>query len=313
MTSRIRRLVARIERERRLVENRFLRPARSFARSIRADANAAVRLGLDPIATVGMAIAGSGEKRGIVPILAHAMLTAFLFGRRRTKLETGGVPKNPPPPDDFKTFRNWLIAWLLLDSVSVKTLEARFASAARGAANTFAASITETMRRSLGGGSGLPPYVPGVGASGDLPEPGRSGLSILVRKQLDARGISADPAHDYAIGGLVTTQILKGYAQGQWTGYMPVPVIGSPLPPGEVKPPPAAPKAFRHISVLDGRTTQICRGADGATLPADHPYWQTHWPPLHYNCRSIIVPMFGEWEETEVPWMNPDPGFGIPW
>lgn len=44
-------------------------------------------------------------------------------------------------------------------------------------------------------------------------------------------------------------------------------------------------------AILDDRTTDICRPLNGAILPADHPWWQTHTPPLHHNCRSIKRPL----------------------
>lgn len=40
-------------------------------------------------------------------------------------------------------------------------------------------------------------------------------------------------------------------------------------------------------AVLDSRTTEICRPLNGIVLPAEDPFWQSHTPPLHHNCRSI--------------------------
>jgi hypothetical protein len=41
-------------------------------------------------------------------------------------------------------------------------------------------------------------------------------------------------------------------------------------------------------SILDDRTTQTCRLCNGVLLPWDHVWWQSHKPPLHWGCRSII-------------------------
>lgn len=41
-----------------------------------------------------------------------------------------------------------------------------------------------------------------------------------------------------------------------------------------------------YDAVLDSRTTDICRPLDATVLPIDHPFWQTHVPPLHHRCRS---------------------------
>ena len=41
-------------------------------------------------------------------------------------------------------------------------------------------------------------------------------------------------------------------------------------------------------AVIDGRTTPVCTAYNGTVLPAGHPWWATHTPPLHHNCRSTI-------------------------
>ena len=48
---------------------------------------------------------------------------------------------------------------------------------------------------------------------------------------------------------------------------------------------------WRFSAVRDGRTTKVCAAAHGTILPANHPWWKTHIPPLHFNCRSTFVPM----------------------
>lgn len=41
-------------------------------------------------------------------------------------------------------------------------------------------------------------------------------------------------------------------------------------------------------AVRDGRTTPICVASDRTVLPAKHPWFLRHTPPLHHNCRSSI-------------------------
>ena len=43
-----------------------------------------------------------------------------------------------------------------------------------------------------------------------------------------------------------------------------------------------------YDAVLDSRTTALCSELDGTLLPADDPWWDTHHPPVHYNCRSAV-------------------------
>lgn len=45
---------------------------------------------------------------------------------------------------------------------------------------------------------------------------------------------------------------------------------------------------FLYDSILDDRTTEVCKICNGTLLPADDPWWTTHVPPLHHRCRSSI-------------------------
>jgi hypothetical protein len=74
--------------------------------------------------------------------------------------------------------------------------------------------------------------------------------------------------------------------------------------------------AYRHVSVLDDRTSDICRERGmilpgGITLPIFHSYWNKNWAPLHFLCRSMILPCFGEVEfSTVFPVTQAEPGWG---
>lgn len=47
---------------------------------------------------------------------------------------------------------------------------------------------------------------------------------------------------------------------------------------------------WRYRAVLDDRTRPTHRALDGLILPADHPFWQDHFPPWEWNCRCTITP-----------------------
>jgi SPP1 gp7 family putative phage head morphogenesis protein len=51
---------------------------------------------------------------------------------------------------------------------------------------------------------------------------------------------------------------------------------------------------LRFDAVMDSRTSDICDALDGTVRPADDPFWDTHHPPLHFNCRSILTPLSEE-------------------
>lgn len=70
---------------------------------------------------------------------------------------------------------------------------------------------------------------------------------------------------------------------------------------------------FKYVSVLDDRTTDICRAYDGVTLPASHPWWRTHFPANHWRCRAVVRPRFDQFTPTADPPYIPEPmaGFGL--
>jgi SPP1 gp7 family putative phage head morphogenesis protein len=41
-------------------------------------------------------------------------------------------------------------------------------------------------------------------------------------------------------------------------------------------------------SILDGRTTEVCKACNGTIKLHDDPWWDSHVPPLHHRCRSGI-------------------------
>lgn len=55
------------------------------------------------------------------------------------------------------------------------------------------------------------------------------------------------------------------------------------------------------VSTLDDRTTDICIGYDGNVYPVD----DGPRPPVHFNCRSTIVPLVKSWEQFG--FKNPSP------
>lgn len=69
---------------------------------------------------------------------------------------------------------------------------------------------------------------------------------------------------------------------------------------------------YEFAAVMDSRTSEICASHDGKIIRKGQ---EQGWvPPLHYNCRSVLLPVFG-WEEDiqySIPSMamKPLPGFG---
>lgn len=51
----------------------------------------------------------------------------------------------------------------------------------------------------------------------------------------------------------------------------------------------AAMPYLRYITQRDDRVRELHRQWDNVTLPVDHPFWRTHWPPCGYRCRCRAV------------------------
>ena len=71
-------------------------------------------------------------------------------------------------------------------------------------------------------------------------------------------------------------------------------------------------EALRFSSILDGRTTEICEYMDERVYPVNDPVWEGHTPPLHFNCRSLLVAVTirDTWERSDDPSIEPMEGFG---
>ena len=71
------------------------------------------------------------------------------------------------------------------------------------------------------------------------------------------------------------TNVLSAYNEGRFQ-QMSQPVVKRLRP------------YWMYDAVMDTRTSTICRARDGKIFPADSPWWETNYPPLHYNCRSGV-------------------------
>ncbi|WP_147613852.1 phage head morphogenesis protein [Treponema pectinovorum] len=63
------------------------------------------------------------------------------------------------------------------------------------------------------------------------------------------------------------------------------------------------PLALEFVGINDSRQTETCSSLSGIIRPFGDPFWETHTPPLHFNCRSTLR---GIYDEEEIPeaWSN---------
>jgi SPP1 gp7 family putative phage head morphogenesis protein len=74
---------------------------------------------------------------------------------------------------------------------------------------------------------------------------------------------------------------------------------------------------WRFDAIEDDRIDDVCADSDGTVLASDDPWWTTHLPPLHPNCRCTFVALSDE--EAQEAGLTPEPtereaadGFGAP-
>lgn len=83
----------------------------------------------------------------------------------------------------------------------------------------------------------------------------------------------------YRVETIFRTNVQTAYNAGRWEQMQDPDVI-------EIRP------FSRYLAILDTRTTRlICRPIADTILPQDDPWWRTHWPPLHFSCRSTVLPL----------------------
>ncbi len=57
---------------------------------------------------------------------------------------------------------------------------------------------------------------------------------------------------------------------------------------------------LRYAAVMDERTRQSHAGLNGKVYPMSHPFWDTYYPPLDWNCRCSVLQSDAE-PDTELP------------
>jgi SPP1 gp7 family putative phage head morphogenesis protein len=69
---------------------------------------------------------------------------------------------------------------------------------------------------------------------------------------------------------------------------------------------------YYYSAVGDDRTRPNHEAADETTLPKDHEFWETMWPPNGWNCRCTVIALYDPEDEVE-PGADayPDEGWGF--
>jgi len=100
------------------------------------------------------------------------------------------------------------------------------------------------------------------------------------------------------INTIVRTNYMDAYNQGSLTMFQDASSIIA---------------AYEYSAIMDGRTTDICSELDGKIYKTNNPIWVKITPPNHFQCRSILIPVFNdEWDgqEDALPTVQREAGFG---
>ena len=54
---------------------------------------------------------------------------------------------------------------------------------------------------------------------------------------------------------------------------------------------------LEYVAIEDDVTTPICQALNGVRKPVDDPFWNTNYPPNHFNCRSRVRALTEEQSE----------------
>ena len=115
----------------------------------------------------------------------------------------------------------------------------------------------------------------------------------MVRKQIEDYLIQGGAFRPGLAGTIVDTSLSFAYNESRMSLFNKV-VDPTGRTPGSIT-------GYVFNAQLDSRTTDICSSLDGKAFAADDP--SLPQPPLHYNCRSQLIPVFA----GEEPW-TPESG-----
>lgn len=111
---------------------------------------------------------------------------------------------------------------------------------------------------------------------------------------LQAAGIS-EPS-PFLCETLVRTGISQAYAAGQYNA-MSDPALAD------------VHKGWQYTTVGDNRVREEHEELDGMTADLDNDVWDTYLPPLGFNCRCTVIPLFSDFDEDipdDLPEIDPE-------
>lgn len=270
-----------MDRERRRLELAALILALRIGNKAAKFARDAARLGHDPAQAAADVLLGNPmlDLPGLTPVLSDLLISADLAGRLHT-LQNVDVYHGLPKPRS--------LAGSALDPTQAEAAaaETMYDAAAEQTVREISGAVQQAIRDAT---------IESVTADDSI----RATIGRLNGATASA-GITADASH--VIQTQFRTASAQAYAAGRWDS------LHHPSLYGLIT-------AFRLRTIRDDHTSKICLtpGLDGMTRPPGDPVWYRLWPPLHWNCRTVVVELYEDAPTfTEIPPVVAMPGFGSP-
>lgn len=176
------------------------------------------------------------------------------------------------PPSIFSKFDEaieWFLARVVLDRGEFDALKAAARRQAFTVSNLSSLRMVDEIMREIARS------LTGAESLGDF----RRRVIPKLRREWGPGGTRDAAGRRINVGARVNTifrtNVLSAYNEGRFQ-QMSRPIIKRLRP------------YWMYDAVMDSRTTNICRPRDKKVFPADSPWWETNYPPLHYNCRSGV-------------------------
>lgn len=214
--------------------------------------------------------------RGLVESLRDSMVVADMLGRKRSRLEA----QKQQVSLGFGDVLDVLARQLELD---LDALQAQYETRALRILAEKANEAEDDLRKAI---------------SFTITERmGTRDATRYLSGRFDALGIT--PRNSYAVENIVRTQTSLAYGAGRWKADQD-PAVQSIL------------WGYRYYTVGDDRVRSTHGLLDGVTLPKEHVFWRTCWPPNGWSCRCTVVPLFEKRPLKSAPRdFKADPGFGF--
>jgi SPP1 gp7 family putative phage head morphogenesis protein len=122
-----------------------------------------------------------------------------------------------------------------------------------------------------------------------------------VKLEREWQGTVENPSHRVEV--IFRTNVQTAYAIGRWEQQR-TPEALSERPYG------------LFSAIMDRRTSEVCRACHGKIIPFANTWWNSHYPPLHFQCRSTVIALSPEQAAARggltfiPPEENASPGFG---